>query len=89
MRSTAFRTALDAGDPWFDALMRAIALWESPDETVDGRQYRYLIGGEAFDWLLLAERLLRGAPTSSRSGRGAAAVRGEGAAGRRRERPAA
>ena len=24
---------------------------------MDGRRYRYLIGGEAFDWLLLAERL--------------------------------
>lgn len=53
-----FLHALDAGDPWFDALMAAIAVWERPDETVDGRQYRYLIGGEAFDWLLLAERLL-------------------------------
>jgi 8-oxo-dGTP pyrophosphatase MutT (NUDIX family) len=53
-----FRAALDAGEPWFDALMQAIALWERPRESVDGREYRYLIGGEAFDWLLLAERLL-------------------------------
>ena len=54
-----FLTALDAGDPWFDALMRTIALWEQPHEiTADGRSYRYLIGGEAFDWLLLAERLI-------------------------------
>ena len=28
-----------------------------PEETVDGRHFAYLIGGEAFDWLLLAERL--------------------------------
>jgi 8-oxo-dGTP pyrophosphatase MutT (NUDIX family) len=58
---TLFRAALDAGDPWFDAMMRAIALWESPRETVSGRQFQYLIGGEAFDWLLLAERLLEDA----------------------------
>lgn len=53
-----FRSALAAGTPWFDALMRTIALWQRPAETVDGRTYRYLIGGEAFDWLLLAERLV-------------------------------
>ncbi len=53
--------SLDAGTPWFDALMDAIARWERPAEIVDGRAYRYLIGGEAFDWLLLAERLLAAA----------------------------
>jgi 8-oxo-dGTP pyrophosphatase MutT (NUDIX family) len=56
-----FRAALEAGDDWFDAVMQAIALWERPQETVEGRAYRYLIGGEAFDWLLLAERLLEDA----------------------------
>jgi 8-oxo-dGTP pyrophosphatase MutT (NUDIX family) len=56
-----FLGALDAGAPWFEALMQAIALWEQPGEIVAGRQYRYLIGGEAFDWLLLAERLLAAA----------------------------
>jgi 8-oxo-dGTP pyrophosphatase MutT (NUDIX family) len=54
-----FRESVDRGDPWFDALMEAIALWVRPDEQVDERHFRYLIGGEAFDWLLLAERLLR------------------------------
>ncbi len=53
-----FLASIDAGDPWFEALMRAIALWGRPEETAGGRQYRYLIGGEAFDWLLLAERLI-------------------------------
>jgi 8-oxo-dGTP pyrophosphatase MutT (NUDIX family) len=53
-----FRAELDAGTQWFDALMQAIALWELPEERVDGRTYRYLVGGEAFDWLLLAERLI-------------------------------
>lgn len=42
---------------WFTALLNAIAAWRRPQETVNGRSYRYLIGGEAFDWLLLAERL--------------------------------
>jgi len=31
--------------------------WTTPEETLDGRRYRYLLLGEAFDWLLLAERL--------------------------------
>jgi hypothetical protein len=53
-----FLAAIDAGDAWFEALMRTIALWERPEEVVGGRRYRYLIGGEAFDWLLLAERLI-------------------------------
>ncbi|MBM3932954.1 MAG: hypothetical protein FJ319_01405 [SAR202 cluster bacterium] len=35
-----------------------MALWTPPSETIDGRDYRYFIGGEAFDGLLLAERLL-------------------------------
>jgi len=45
------------GKHWFLALLAAIAAWRSPSETVDGRRYEYLIDGEAFDWLLLAERL--------------------------------
>lgn len=53
----AFRQAVAAGNDWFPALLEAIARWELPDEVVDGRRFCYLIGGEAFDWLLLAERL--------------------------------
>lgn len=45
------------GKPWFTALMQAIARWPLPEEKVGKRHYRYLVGGEAFDWLLLAERL--------------------------------
>ena len=52
------RAALDDGADWFEALLDAVAAWEAPEEFVNGRHYRYLIGGEAFDWLLLAERLL-------------------------------
>jgi len=51
------RQAVASGQHWFIALLRAMALWTAPEEHVDGRHYRYLIGGEAFDWLLLAERL--------------------------------
>ena len=53
----AFRDAVRRGGPWFNALLALIAGWDLPAETVDGREYRYLIGGEAFDWLLLAERV--------------------------------
>ena len=51
--------ALINGQHWYLALLQAIALWNKIEETHDGRTYRYLIDGEAFDWLLLAERLCR------------------------------
>jgi len=51
------RTALAAGAPWHRAILEAMGRWTLPEETFDGRQYRYLLMGEAFDWLLLAERL--------------------------------
>lgn len=51
------RQAVMEGRPWFIALLQAIAQWPLPEETVGDRHYRYLVGGEAFDWLLLAERL--------------------------------
>ena len=53
-----FRRAVAAGRLWYLALFDAVARWRLPQEWVDGRYRRYLIGGEAFDWLLLAERLL-------------------------------
>jgi hypothetical protein len=53
----SFRDALDSGEPWAEALLGAVAQWDIAEEQVEGRSYRYLIGGEAFDWLLLAERL--------------------------------
>lgn len=55
---THLRRQLQRGRPWPEALLEAVALWETPEETVGERHYRYLVGGEAFDWLLLAERLL-------------------------------
>lgn len=46
------------GDHWFVAVVDAVGRWRLPREEIHGREYRYLVGGEAFDWLLLAERLL-------------------------------
>ena len=57
-----FHTQLHAGKPWFDAMLDCIREWETPRETIDGREYVYLIEHEAFDWLLLAERICDSAP---------------------------
>ena len=51
------RAAARAGVPWPQALLEAVALWTAPQEVHQGRTYRYLIQGEALDWLTLAERL--------------------------------
>ncbi|MEC9014746.1 MAG: hypothetical protein VYA78_09260, partial [Chloroflexota bacterium] len=51
------RMDLAAGVPWQKALLEAVGRWTTVEEVLDGREYRYLIQGEAFDWLLLAERL--------------------------------
>jgi hypothetical protein len=52
-----FRQALAAGRHWYLAMLESIGLWASASEVYDDRTYHYLIDGEAFDWLLLAERL--------------------------------
>ncbi len=49
--------AIASGKHWYIALLEAIGLWTSTEENYNGRDYRYLIDGEAFDWMLLAERL--------------------------------
>jgi hypothetical protein len=49
--------SIKSGKEWYLALLEAIALWDCPEETRNGRSYRYLIAGEALDWMLLAERL--------------------------------
>jgi hypothetical protein len=59
----AFRHAVRSGRPWFPTLMETIADWDVPQELVDGREYRYLVGGEAFDWLVLAERICNAVET--------------------------
>ncbi len=52
------KDAIASGKHWYIALLEAIGLWGVAEEEVNGRKYRYVIAGEAFDWLLLAERLL-------------------------------
>ena len=51
------KQSLAEGRHWYLALLGAIGLWTSSEEYHNDRTYRYLIEGEAFDWLLLAERL--------------------------------
>jgi hypothetical protein len=51
------KQAVAGGKDWFVALLEAIGLWQTASESYQGRLYRYLIDGEAFDWWLLAERL--------------------------------
>jgi hypothetical protein len=57
----AFLATLDRGEPWYDALLQVIARWTAAEETVDGVPHTYLVAGEAFDWLRLAERLITAA----------------------------
>jgi len=53
--------ALAEGKHWYIAMLEAIALWDSIEETVDGENLRYLICGEAFNLRLLVERMLESA----------------------------
>ena len=46
------------GQNWFLALLNAVSVWNAPNEKWNERQYTYVLAGEAFDWLLLAERLI-------------------------------
>lgn len=57
----AFLRALERGEPWYPALLDVIARWTAADELVGERVYHYLLSGEAFDWLLLAQRLIEAA----------------------------
>jgi len=52
-----FKNSLAEGKHWYIALLGAMGLWASASEHRDGRTCNYLIDNEAFDWLLLAERL--------------------------------
>ncbi len=52
-----FRDSVNAGEHWYIALLGSMGRWTSAREERDERIYNYLIDGEAFDWLLLAERL--------------------------------
>ena len=56
------REAIGQGRHWYLALLEAISLWTEDEECIDGRIQRYLITGEAFDFLLIAERLTGALP---------------------------
>lgn len=51
------KRAIANGRHWYLALLNAMGTWSSAEEVRNDRSYVYLIEGEAFDWLLLAERL--------------------------------
>jgi hypothetical protein len=56
------RSAIGNGKHWYLAVLEAIGMWRKAEEMYGGRAYHYLIAGEAFDWLLLAERLCDSVP---------------------------
>ena len=51
------KNAIGEGRNWYVALLEAVRLWSSPEEDYSGRHYQYLVDNEAFDWLVLTERL--------------------------------
>jgi len=51
------KSSIAEGKNWYVALLEATRLWSSPEEDYNGRHYQYLVDNEAFDWLVLAERL--------------------------------
>ncbi|MDO8689058.1 MAG: hypothetical protein Q7R39_03450 [Dehalococcoidia bacterium] len=52
------KAGVSSGRHWYLALLEAIGFWDLEEEIHDDRYFRFLIDGEAFDWFLLAERLL-------------------------------
>lgn len=51
------RERIDAGEGWYESVLRAVREWPLAEEEVDGERYVYLIDGEALDLLRLCERL--------------------------------
>jgi len=51
------KNAIAEGRNWYVALLEAVRLWSSHEEDYKGRHYQYLVDNEAFDWLVLTERL--------------------------------
>lgn len=51
------KDSIKQGRNWYISLLEAMRLWKSAGEVYRDEQYTYLVGGEAFDWLRLAERL--------------------------------
>ena len=55
--ASLLRSRVLNGEDWLVALLETISRWADAESTIKGRRYSYFIGGEAFDWLVLAERL--------------------------------
>jgi hypothetical protein len=55
------RENLVSGKHWYIALLEAVKIWTDEEEDIQGRNFRYLIENEAFDFTLLAERLCEAA----------------------------
>jgi hypothetical protein len=51
------KNGIAEGRNWYMALLEAVRLWSNPEEDFEGRHYQYLVDNEAFDWLVLTERL--------------------------------
>ena len=49
--------ALECGVDWPTAILQTMSMWRTATETIGNRSNNYFISGEAFDWLLLAQRL--------------------------------
>jgi hypothetical protein len=54
----SLRASFSKGEQWPRALLKAVRDWSLAEEEIGGETYRYLLLGEAFDWLVLAKRLL-------------------------------
>lgn len=52
-----FTRSIQRGKHWYLALLESIRLWNSTEEFFNERHFKYLVDKEAFDWLLLAERI--------------------------------
>lgn len=52
------KNALSEGREWIPALLESMSIWTLTEEIYGDHTHRYLLDGEAFDWMLLAERLL-------------------------------
>lgn len=46
-------------DDWKLLVLETVGQWPESFEEFDGQPHMYLVGGEAFDWRLLASRILR------------------------------
>ena len=53
-----FKNSQYEGKEWVSELIKSMSLWTLEEEVYDSKHNKYLIDGEAFDWLLLARRLL-------------------------------